>query len=314
MNAFFNAEKFENFEKTEISTAAEPLLTAFDNERGVATLTLNRPERCNALSFELARRLLAELRRLAADGRTRLVLLRGAGAHFCGGLDLREATFGAPIPLETLENAGFDRSDFVDFSDVGGSARGENVETVPRFCATPRLVQEIMRQIRRTPIPVVVRACGAACGGGAGIVCAADFVVADSSFRAAFTETKRGLSPTLLFPFLRRKLPISALQEFVLTATSFDAERAREVGIVQRLVAPEALDSAVDAAISNFLANAPESLRAAKRLFSAELTPSDAETLDGWREHCRAWASDAGREGIAAFLEKRRPNWEAENA
>lgn len=305
----------KNSEKTENSTA-EPLLTAFDDARGVATLTLNRPERCNALSFELARRLLAELRRFAADERTRLVLLRGAGAHFCGGLDLREATFGAPIPLETLENAGLDRADFANFPDFNGDGRkknGENAETAPRFRATPRLVQEMMRQIRRTPVPVVVRACGAACGGGAGIVCAADFVVADSTFRAAFTETKRGLSPTLLFPFLRRKLPISALQEFVLTATPFGAERAREVGIVQRLVAPEELDAAVDAAIANFLANEPDSLRAAKRLFSAELTPSAAETLDGWREHCRAWESDAGREGIAAFLEKRAPNW-AENA
>ncbi|MBR4104051.1 MAG: enoyl-CoA hydratase/isomerase family protein [Thermoguttaceae bacterium] len=306
-------------------------LTRTDDERGVATLTLNRPERCNALSFDLLRRLLAELRRIAADDSTRLVVLRGAGKHFCAGLDLDEATNGAPIPFETLRADALDLDDFrVRVAEIAVQAapasrlatpfdlaapplasppNGDFPSTLPRFQVAPRLVLELLRQIRLTPKPVVAAVRGAACGGGAGLVSACDFVVADSTFRAVFTETKRGLSPSLLFPFLRRKLPLAALQEFVLTAAPFAASRAAEVGLVQTLVEPDAFDATVAAAVARFLENEPRSLATAKSLFNAALLPTDAELRAGWLEHCRSWASDAGREGIAAFLEKRPPRW-----
>ena len=306
-------------------------LTRTDDERGVATLTLNRPERCNALSFELLRRLLAELREIAVDDSTRLVVLRGAGKHFCAGLDLDEATNGAPIPLATLRDAGLDFDDFrvpaVETADRPFSAdrsatpfdlaaqpfaptsNADFPAELPRFQVAPRLVLELLRQIRLTPKPVVAAVRGAACGGGAGLVSACDFVVADSTFRAVFTETKRGLSPSLLFPFLRRKLPLAALQEFVLTAAPFAAPRAADVGLVQTLVDPDDFDATVAAAVVRFLENEPRSLATAKRLFNAALLPTDAEIRAGWLEHCRSWASDAGREGIAAFLEKRSPRW-----
>ena len=305
-------------------------LTRTNDERGVATLTLNRPERCNALSFELLRRLLAELRQIADDDSTRLVVLRGVGKHFCAGLDLDEATNGAPIPLETLRDAGLELDDFrvcaaqtavqsvcvrnatpLDLAaqPSATSPQTDFPEKLPRFQVAPRLVLELLRQIRLTPQPVVAAVRGAACGGGAGLVSACDFVVADSTFRAVFTETKRGLSPSLLFPFLRRKLPLAALQEFVLTAAPFAAVRAADVGLVQTLVAPDDFDATVGAAVARFLENEPRSLATAKRLFNVALLPSDAEIRAGWLEHCRAWASNAGREGIAAFLEKRSPRW-----
>lgn len=306
-------------------------LTRTDDDRGVATLTLNRPGRCNALSFELLRRLLAELRQIADDDSTRLVVLRGAGKHFCAGLDLDEATNGASIPLETLQAANLALDDFrVQTAETAAPFVPSNRAATPldlaaqafapprevdfptklsRFQVLPRLVLELLRQIRLTPKPVVAAVRGAACGGGAGFVSVCDFVVADSTFRAVFTETKRGLSPSLLFPFLRRKLPLAALQEFVLTAAPFDASRAADVGLVQTLAAPDAFDAAVDAAVARFLANEPRSLATAKRLFNAALLPTDAEIRAGWLEHCRSWASDAGREGIAAFLEKRSPCW-----
>lgn len=314
-------------------------LTRTDDERGVATLTLNRPERCNALSFDLLRRLLVELRRIAADDSTRLVVLRGAGKHFCAGLDLDEATNGAPIPFETLRADALDLDDFrvpvAEIAEKSNAARffalkndfrdatpfdlaapslstAQNADfppTLQRFQVAPRLVLELLRQIRLTPKPVVAAVRGAACGGGAGLVSVCDFVVADSTFRAVFTETKRGLSPSLLFPFLRRKLPLAALQEFVLTAAPFAAARAVAVGLVQTLVEPGAFDATVAAAVDRFLANEPRSLATAKRLFNAALLPTDAEIRAGWLEHCRSWASDAGREGIAAFLEKRSPRW-----
>lgn len=305
-------------------------LTRTDDDRGVATLTLNRPERCNALSFELLRRLLAELRQIADDDSTRLVVLRGAGKHFCAGLDLDEATNGASIPLETLQAANLALDDFrVQTAETAAPFVPSNRAATPldlaaqtfaprevdfptklsRFQVLPRLVLELLRQIRLTPKPVVAAVRGAACGGGAGFVSVCDFVVADSTFRAVFTETKRGLSPSLLFPFLRRKLPLAALQEFVLTAAPFDASRAADVGLVQTLAAPEDFDATVAAAVARFLANEPRSLATAKRLFNAALLPTDAEIRAGWLEHCRSWASDAGREGIAAFLEKRSPCW-----
>lgn len=336
MTAFPNSPNLPKFPK--ISDSAAPL-TRTDDERGVATLTLNRPERCNALSFDLLRRLLVEFRQIAADESTRLVVLRGAGKHFCAGLDLDEATNGAPIPLETLRSAALDLDDFrarVAETDAKSNAAQKSASktdfnaatpfdlaaqpfapplnadfppTFPRFQVAPRLVLELLRQIRLTPKPVVAAVRGAACGGGAGLVSACDFVVADSTFRAVFTETKRGLSPSLLFPFLRRKLPLAALQEFVLTAAPFDASRAVDVGLVQTLVDPGDFDATVAAAVDRFLANEPRSLATAKRLFNAALLPTDAEIRAGWLEHCRSWASNAGREGIAAFLEKRPPRW-----
>lgn len=306
-------------------------LTRTDDERGVATLTLNRPERCNALSFELLRRLLVELRQIAADDSTRVVVLRGAGKHFCAGLDLDEATNGAPIPLETLRADALDLDDFrVPLPENADEPNAASLVATPfdlaaqpfaptlnadfptefsRFQVAPRLVLELLRQIRLTPKPVVAAVRGAACGGGAGLVSVCDFVVADSTFRAVFTETKRGLSPSLLFPFLRRKLPLAALQEFVLTAAPFAAVRAADVGLVQTLVSADDFDATVDAAVARFLENEPRSLATAKRLFNAALLPTDAEIRAGWLEHCRAWASSAGREGIAAFLEKRSPCW-----
>ncbi len=322
---------FPNSPKSPNPPDSSAPLTRIDDERGVATLTLNRPERCNALSFDLLRRLLAELRRIADDDSTRLVVLRGAGKHFCAGLDLDEATNGAPIPFETLRADALDLDDFrvrvaqiavqtapasrlatpfdLAAPSLAPPPNGDFPPTLPRFQVAPRLVLELLRQIRLTPKPVVAAVRGAACGGGAGLVSACDFVVADSTFRAVFTETKRGLSPSLLFPFLRRKLPLAALQEFVLTAAPFAASRAVEVGLVQTLVAPAAFDATVDAAVARFLENEPRSLATAKRLFNAALLPTDAEIRAGWLEHCRAWASDAGREGIAAFLEKRPPRW-----
>lgn len=322
-----------------VSPDSSAPLTRTDDERGVATLTLNRPERCNALSFDLLRRLLVELRQIAADDSTRLVVLRGAGKHFCAGLDLDEATNGAPIPLETLRADALDLDDFrVSIVETGAKSNAAqnsapktdfgaatplalaaqplapplNADfppTLPRFQVAPRLVLELLRQIRLTPKPVVAAVRGAACGGGAGLVSVCDFVVADSTFRAVFTETKRGLSPSLLFPFLRRKYPLAALQEFVFTAAPFDASRAVDVGLVQTLVAPDAFDATVADAVARFLANEPRSLATAKRLFNAALLPTDAEIRAGWLEHCRSWASSAGREGIAAFLEKRSPRW-----
>ncbi|MBQ2789083.1 MAG: enoyl-CoA hydratase/isomerase family protein [Thermoguttaceae bacterium] len=314
-------------------------LTRTDDERGVATLTLNRPERCNALSFDLLRRLLVELRQIAADDSTRLVVLRGAGKHFCAGLDLDEATNGAPIPLATLQADALDLADFrVPVAEIAKKSNKDQFPaskinfraatpfdlaaqslatpsnadfplSLPRFQVAPRLVLELLRQIRLTPKPIVAAVRGAACGGGAGLVSVCDFVVADSTFRAVFTETKRGLSPSLLFPFLRRKYPLAALQEFVLTAAPFAAPRAVAVGLVQTLVEPGDFDATVAAAVDRFLANEPRSLETAKRLFNAALLPTEAEIRAGWLEHCRAWESSAGREGIAAFLEKRSPCW-----
>lgn len=320
---------------SQIAAVDEPL-TRTDDERGVATLTLNRPARCNALSFDLLRRLLVELRRIAADDATRLVVLRGAGKHFCAGLDLAEATDGPPISHETLRADALDLDDFRALSPIGaGNATQLDFRStfnatptldlaaaplpplstadfpteIPRFQVAPRLVLELLRQIRRTPKPVVAAVRGAACGGGTGLVSVCDLVVADSTFRAVFTETRRGLSPCLLFPFLRRKAPLAALQEFVLTAAPFDAVRAAAVGFVQTVVAPDDFAAAVAAAVDRLLAAEPSSLATAKRLFNAALLPTDAEIRAGWLEHCRSWASPAGREGIAAFLEKRSPDW-----
>ncbi|MBR5757093.1 MAG: enoyl-CoA hydratase/isomerase family protein [Thermoguttaceae bacterium] len=271
-----------------------PILIERDSNRPVETIVFNRPEKRNALSYRALLILIAELERLEKDESVRILALRGVNHTFCSGLDLREATFGEPISGVELRPI-----------PVDAIRQTPDDETIPRGKIMPRLVQEVLLRIKRIPQLTIGAAEGSACGGGAGILAASDYVLASEDFRAAFTEVKRGLCPALLFPFLTKKFPIAALQEAVFTARPFDAQRAKTTGLVQQIAPVDKFEKALEETIELFLANSQVAQQEAKSLFATLTTPTLEEVDRAWEKHWRSWNSPAGKEGVLAFLEKR---------
>jgi len=274
------------------------LLCATD-ERGVETITLARPEKLNALSFDMLKALLLELQRLDRNDSIRVVVLTSEGANFCAGLDLREASIGTTVPYEELT--------FLDLDALQiPLLPGERIE---RGRIMPRMVQEIMKRIQLLPQIVVARARGVACGGGAGLLTVCDYVSASRTFRLWFSEVSFGFYPTLLFPFLSRKCPISKLREVVLTCKRVDGDYARSsLGIVNAL---DEMEETPDERVKTqeitelFLRNRDfDSLRETKRLFASKLVPNDEEIVKGWEDHWRSWNRPLCREKIARLFQK----------
>lgn len=241
----------------------------------VTTLTLNRPERRNALNLELLRALSAAIAAAAADERQQILVLRGAGAVFCAGLDLEEARDAALA-----------------------ESSAEELARALQLLADSRLV-------------TIATVHGAAIAGGAGLMSACDFALATRATQFGFPEVRRGLVPALILTFLRRQLRERDVRELLLLADPFDAERAVTLGLLNRVVAdPSALEQELAALIEKLRLAAPGAVTATKRLL-ADLTPrSIEEDLARARQtHLAARGSAEAREGVAAFLEKRPPRW-----
>lgn len=260
-----------------MSTAS--ILVATD-ARGVATLTLNRPERRNAFDDAM----IAELRdacvALGADGRVRLVVLTGAGAAFSAGADIRW------------------------MQRMATYTEAENR-------ADARRLAEMLRTLDDLPKPTIARVNGAAIAGGVGLVSCCDIAVAAADAVFAVAEVRVGLLPATIAPYLLRTIGPRAARRYFLTGESFPAEEAQRIGLVHEVVPAAVLDAAVERAILALLAGAPGAQGHAKRMIAAvagrpvteELIALTAQAIGDAR------ASEEGREGLAAFLEKRRPRW-----
>ena len=271
-----------------------PILIDRAPDRAVETILFNRPAKRNAASYRALRILLDELQRLANDDGVRILVLRGVDGFFCAGMDLREATVGESIDVEELRATAIDAFNALPAGTL-----------LPRGQVMPRLVQESLLRVKRLPQLTIGAAEGAAYGGGAGCLAACDYVLASENFHAAFTEVKRGLCPALLFPFLSKKFPIALLQEAVFTARPFGAERAKAMGLAQRIVPQDKFEQALEETIELFLANSKIAQQEAKALFAQQTTPTVEEIDAAWEEHWRSWNSASGKEGVLAFLEKR---------
>jgi methylglutaconyl-CoA hydratase len=250
------------------------LLTA--SAGAVTTLTLNRPDKRNALNVALLEELCAVVRAAAADSAQRILVLRGAGTVFCSGLDLAEAAAQPELAHRSAELIG----------------------AALELLATTRLV-------------TVAAAQGAAIAGGAGLLSACDFAVATRDTKFGFPEVRRGLVPALIMTFLRRQLRERDARELLLMGEPFDAAHAQRIGLLNRVVADEAaLDTAVKSLVTSLLQGAPGALAETKRLLR-ELWPSPlAQDLAAAHAfHLSARDSAEAREGIAAFQAKRPPNW-----
>jgi methylglutaconyl-CoA hydratase len=248
----------------------------------IARVTLNRPEVRNAFSAELIAELQATFAAFADEPpeRLRAVVLAGAGRSFCAGADIE--WMRAALRMSVADNeADADR------------------------------LAEMLATIDACPVPVIVRVQGAALGGGMGLCAVADMVVASSDAVFGFTETKLGILPAVIAPFVLAKIGESAARRLFTTGERFDAARALAIGLVHEVVDDEAaLDERVRALLTEILTAGPNAARAAKAIIRDLRGRSSA---DGRRlsveRIARLRTAPEGQEGLTAFLEKRPPSW-----
>jgi methylglutaconyl-CoA hydratase len=239
----------------------------------ITVLTLNRPERCNALTIELLGELIAAIKIASDEPQERVLIFRGAGAAFCTGLDLKAAT---------PQNAH----------------------------ATAELVAKTLLTLSQTHLVTIAAVHGAAVAGGAGIMSACDFVVAANGTKIGYPEARRGLVAGLVMTFLRRQVGERNMRELLLGSELIDAERAKEIGLVNRVVAQEDLMSEAQKFAESVLQGGPGALAQTKRLIEELWWRSVKEDVDLALEyHMQARESSEAQEGIAAFNEKRPPSW-----
>ncbi len=249
------------------------------DDGGVSTVALNRTEVRNALNADLTQDLTKCFEELSDNENVRVVVLMGEGSIFCAGADV-----------------GYMR-------DAANFSYDENLEDARRLAAMFRAVDECMK-----PVVAVVR--GAAIGGGAGLVAAADVVVADEGAKFAFSEVLLGIAPATIAPFVVRKIGYSQARALFLSGERFDATKARDIGLIHEVATSDGLDAAVDKAVKRLLRGGPEAQAAVKMLLREIETvePLDATALmSGVISSLRT--GDEGQEGLAAFLEKREPSW-----
>jgi methylglutaconyl-CoA hydratase len=259
--------------------STETMLTDID-ERGRATLTLNRPELHNAFDDTLIAGLTAALKSLEADPRVRVVVLAAAGPSFSAGADLAWMRRTA------------------DYS------REQNLRDALALA-------ELMRTLNGLSKPTIARVQGAAYGGGVGLVACCDLALASPSASFCLSEVKLGLIPAVISPYLVQAIGPRAARRYFLSAERFSAAEAKQLGLVHELVADGELDEALERAVERLLANGPRAMAAAKELVARVAGRALDEGLI--RETAEliadARASEEGREGLSAFLEKRKPRW-----
>jgi methylglutaconyl-CoA hydratase len=245
--------------------------------RHVVRITLDRPDQRNAFDAELVAELTAAAGQI--DPAARAVILQSEGEAFCAGADIEWMRGMADYTLD--EN----------LADSRGLAR-------------------MFRALYDLPVPLVARVQGAAIGGGAGLVAVADIAVASTTATFGFTETRLGILPAVVSPYVVRKIgPAHATALFV-TGLRFDALRALEIGLVEAVEEPADLDARVDSLIAAILAGGRQAVNAAKRLVrDVEGRALDDVTELTVERIARARVGSEGQEGMRAFLEKREPNW-----
>ena len=240
----------------------------------ITVVTLNRAERRNSLTIELLDELIGAVNGAEKDPSQRVFILRGAGAAFCTGLDLKEAA---------------------DHSKAH---------------ATAAMVAKTLLTLAETRLVTIAAVHGAAVAGGAGIMSACDFVVAAEKTKIGYPEVRRGLVAGLVMTFLRRQVGERNLRELVLGGELIDAARAKEIGLVNRVVTRDQVMNEAQEFADSVLQGAPNAIAQTKRLIEELWATSVKEDVDlALKHHMQARESDEAREGIAAFNEKRKPNW-----
>ena len=254
-------------------------LTLATDDRGVATLTLNRPDKHNAMSGPMIEELSAAAERIDADPAIRAVILTGAGASFCAGGDLN-----------------WMKQQFT-------ATRDERIAGARKLAMTLNALNTLSK-------PLVGRINGQAFGGGVGMMSVCDVAVAAEGARFGLTEVRLGMIPATISPYVLARMGETAARQVFFSGRRFDAAEAMRLNLVARVAAPGALDEAVEAEIAPYLTVAPGAVARSKRLtrmLGSAITPEIIErTIEALAD---AWEDPEAHEGIAAFLEKRKPAW-----
>jgi methylglutaconyl-CoA hydratase len=248
----------------------------------VARVTLTRPELHNAFNAELIGDLRATFRRLADEPpeTLRAVVLAGAGPSFCAGADINWMRASLGLSREQNEQDAM-------------------------------VLAEMLDAVDRCPVPVIARVHGACLGGGMGLCAVSDLVIAESGARFGFTETRLGILPAVISPFVITKIGESHARALFPGGRRFDATRALRIGLVHEVVeGTDALDAAVETAVADILAAGPTAARAAKAIVrEVRGLPHESTRWHTARKIATQRTSDEGQEGLRAFIEKREPTW-----
>ncbi|MFY0597347.1 MAG: crotonase/enoyl-CoA hydratase family protein [Cognatishimia sp.] len=247
--------------------------------RGVATLTLDRAEKHNAMSAEMMRELTEAAHALGADKSVRVVVLTGAGKSFCAG------------------------------GDLGWMKEQMAADSETRFVEARKLA-EMLQALNTMPKPLIGRLQGNAFGGGVGMASVCDVAIGVDSLTMGLTETRLGLIPATIGPYVLSRMGEAMARRVFMSARLFGAEEAVKLGLLAKAVPAETLDEAIEAEVVPYLTCAPEAVARAKKL-ARRLGPRiDDEVIDHTiRELVACWDGEEAKEGVGAFFEKRKAGW-----
>ncbi|WP_081161830.1 crotonase/enoyl-CoA hydratase family protein [Ensifer aridi] len=251
------------------------------DDRGVARLTVARPEKHNALSALMISELTDVAGRLGSDATVRAVILEAEGKSFCAGGDLEwmRQQFAADRPT--------------------------------RIAEATRLAM-MFKALNEMPKPLIARIHGNAFGGGVGLISVCDAVVAEHGAKFGLTEARLGLIPATISPYVIARIGEARARPLFMSARIFGAEEAKTAGLVSMVVNVASLDAAVEAEVASFLTAAPGAAGRAKRLARSLGTPiTDAVIAATIEQLADTWETEEAREGVSAFFERREPSWRA---
>lgn len=247
--------------------------------RGVVAVTLNRPERGNAYDDVMLRELMAELAALDRDDAVRVVVLRGAGKHFCVGADIawHRSNQNAPAPQRE---------------------------------AGPKLI-DMLLALDRLSKPTIAVLHGAAVGGGLAVALCCDVALAQADAFFSIPEVRIGLMPGPLVPLFLRAMSYRAFRRYGLSGERFSASEAKSLGLIHDVAAADAIEAMLAKQVEEFLASAPGAIAGLKALAAKLAPPPVTDALLRELEESGRFmlATDEAREGVASFLEKRKPRW-----
>jgi methylglutaconyl-CoA hydratase len=255
-------------------------MLTLDKQGGVARITLDRPELRNAFDDALIASLTKAFLEVENDKAIRVLVLAGNGPAFCAGADLNW--------MKRMAAYGYD----------------ENL-------ADARALADMLATLDRMPKPTIARVHGPVFAGGTGLVAACDIAVGTPEAKFCLSEAKLGLSPATISPYVIRAMGERMARRYFLTAEVFDAEEAYRIGMLSALIPRESLDALIDSMVKHLVAGGPEAHAKIKDLIRAVANRPVDETLraDTAQRIAEIRVSAEGREGIASFLEKRKPSW-----
>jgi len=250
-------------------------------DRGVASITLNRPEKRNAISFELVNELLQALEEIE-HSTAQVVILTGAGKAFCAGMDLDE--------LKSLL----------------GKSHEENLQDSARMA-------QLFRRLYEFPRATIAAVNGAAIAGGTGLATMCDFTLAVPEAKFGYTEVRIGFVPAIVSSILVWQVGHKVARDLLLTGRLFDAAEGYRLGLVNEVVAAQQLMVRSRELAAHLMENSPSSVRATKRLINTFLAqPLEEQVAAAIEANARIRTTADFREGISSFLEKRKPRWSGE--